>query len=224
MKTVLQVTAVSIVGFGLFGLALFWPAGTFNYWQAWTFIAIFAVLSVIYTIYMAVKNPEVLRRRMHAGPAAETRPVQKIITIGVYVTFTAMLVISALDHRFGWSSVPTVVVLIGDALVVVGLGLTILVVVENNYAASTITVETEQRVVSTGLYGLVRHPMYFGALIMMLGIPLALDSYWGLVTLIPMAIVLVFRILDEEQALSQELAGYTEYTQKVHSRLVPYVW
>ena len=91
-------------------------------------------------------------------------------------------------------------------------------------AASTITVETEQRVVSTGLYGLVRHPMYFGALIMMVGVPLALDSYWGLVTIVPMAIVLVFRILDEEQALSQELAGYTEYTQKVHSRLVPYVW
>src|SRR2546423_13943401 len=159
MKTVLQVMAVSIVGFGLFGLALFWPAGTFNYWQAWTFIGTFAVLSVIYPIYMAAKNPEVLRRRMHAGPVAETRPVQKIITIGVYVTFTAMLVISALDHRFGWSSVPTVVVLIGEVLVGVGLGLTLFVVVENSYVACTITGGTEQQVVATGSFDRGGQPM-----------------------------------------------------------------
>jgi protein-S-isoprenylcysteine O-methyltransferase Ste14 len=115
-------------------------------------------------------------------------------------------------------------VAIGDVLVAVGLGLAMLVVQQNSYAAATITVEAEQTLVSTGLYGLVRHPMYFGALIMMIGTPLALDSYWGLVVLIPSLFVLAFRILDEEEALKQELTGYVEYTDQVHHRLVPGVW
>jgi protein-S-isoprenylcysteine O-methyltransferase Ste14 len=224
MKTALQAIASSLIGLALFGLALFLPAGTFNYWQAWVFIAVFVVLSAVLTIYLGLKNPEVLRRRMHAGPTAETRTAQKIIVANVYLWISAMLVVSALDHRFGWSNVPTAVVLIGDALVAIGLGITMLVVVQNSYAAATITVEADQKVVSTGLYGLVRHPMYAGALIMMMGIPLALDSYWGLVLLIPGLVVLAFRIIDEEQALKQELDGYIEYTQKVHYRLAPHVW
>jgi protein-S-isoprenylcysteine O-methyltransferase Ste14 len=224
MKTAVQATAVSLFGFVLFGLALFWPAGTFNYWQAWVFIAVFAALGTVYTIYMGVKNPDVLRRRMRAGPSAETRPVQKIVAGGVYVTFTALLVFSALDHRYGWSPVPAAVSLAGDALVVIGLGITMLVVVQNNYAAATITVEAGQKVVSTGLYGHVRHPMYFGALIMFLGIPLALGSYWGLVVLIPAVVGVAVRILDEEKALTEELDGYSDYMQQVHSRLVPHVW
>ncbi len=99
-----------------------------------------------------------------------------------------------------------------------------LVVQQNSYAAATVTVEADQKLVSTGLYGLVRHPMYFGALIMTVGLPLALDSYWGIVLIIPGVIVIAFRILDEEKLLTQELAGYSEYTQKVRHRLVPYVW
>ena len=114
--------------------------------------------------------------------------------------------------------------LVGDVLVALGLGITMLVVVQNSYAAANITVEADQKVVSTGLYGLVRHPMYVGALIMMMGIPLALDSYWGLVVLIPGLIALAFRILDEEKMLAQELDGYRDYTEKVHYRLLPYVW
>jgi protein-S-isoprenylcysteine O-methyltransferase Ste14 len=224
MKTVLQVSAGSIVGFALFGLALFWPAGTFNYWQAWTFLAVFVILSAVYTPYLAVKHPEVLRRRMRAGPVAETRTTQRIIVIGIYLWFFGVLIVSALDHRFGWSNVPTAVALIGNALVAIGLGITMLVVIQNSYAAATITVEADQKVVSTGLYALVRHPMYFGALIMMIAIPLALGSYWGLALIIPGVPILAFRILDEEKALREELTGYTEYTQKVHYRLVPYAW
>jgi protein-S-isoprenylcysteine O-methyltransferase Ste14 len=203
---------------------LFWPAGTFDYWQAWVFIAVFTALSAISTLYLVQKNPDVLRRRMRAGPTAETRPVQKIVAAGVYVMFAAVLIVSAFDHRFGWSHVPAAVSLCGDVLVAIGLGLTMLVVVQNNYAAATITVEAGQKVVSTGLYGLVRHPMYSAALIMMVGIPLALGSYWGFLALIPAPIVLVFRILDEESALTEELDGYREYTQNVHYRLVPHVW
>ena len=150
--------------------------------------------------------------------------VQKLINVGIMLTVVAVGVVSALDHRFGWSTVPTAVVVVGNVLVLVGLGLAELVVIQNNYAAATITVEEEQPVVSTGLYGLVRHPMYVGALIMMVGMPLALASYWGLLTLIPGVLVFVARITDEEKALRQELDGYDEYTEKVHYRLVPGVW
>jgi protein-S-isoprenylcysteine O-methyltransferase Ste14 len=224
MKTALQATAISVLGLLAFGLALFWPAGTFDYWQAWVFIAVFAALSLIYTVYLGVKNPDVLRRRMRAGPTAETRPVQKVVAAGVYVVYTALLVISGLDHRFGWSRVPAAVSLSGDVLVALGLGITMLVVIQNSYAAATITVEAGQKVVSTGLYGLVRHPMYSGAIVMLVGIPLALASYWALVALIPVPIGLAYRILDEEKALLQELDGYGEYMQDVHYRLVPHAW
>jgi protein-S-isoprenylcysteine O-methyltransferase Ste14 len=224
MKTALQLTLSSVLGFALFGLALFWPAGTFDYWQAWVFLGIFVVLSAIYSVYLGIKNPEALRRRMRAGPTAETRPVQKIVSSGVVLMFLALLVVSAFDHRFGWSNVPTAIVLIGDVLVAVGLFVTMLVVVQNSYAASNITVEADQKVVSTGLYGFVRHPMYLGGLVMLIGIPLALDSYWGLVVLVPGVFLFVARILDEEKALTDDLDGYREYTRKVQSRLVPHVW
>jgi protein-S-isoprenylcysteine O-methyltransferase Ste14 len=224
MNTGLKAIASSLLGFVYFGVLLFLPAGTFNYWQAWVFIAVFTATTAGPSIYWAMKRPEVLRRRMSAGPLAEARPAQKVIVTGVYLLASAMFVVSALDHRFGWSQVPTAVVAIGDVLVAVGLGLAMLVVQQNSYAAATITVEAEQTLVSTGLYGLVRHPMYFGALIMMIGTPLALDSYWGLVVLIPSLFVLAFRILDEEEALKQELTGYFEYTHQVHHRLVPGVW
>jgi len=213
-----------VFGLVYFGVLLFLPTGTFNYWQAWVFIAVFTAATAGPSIYWAVKRPEILRRRMSAGPLAEARPAQRLIVTAVYLLASATFVVSALDHRFGWSQVPTTVVLIGDVLVAGGLGLAMLVVHQNSYAAATITVEAEQQLVSTGLYGLVRHPMYFGALIMMIGTPVALDSYWGLVVLIPSLVVLAFRILDEEKALTQELSGYVEYTQKVHHRLVPGVW
>jgi protein-S-isoprenylcysteine O-methyltransferase Ste14 len=224
MKTTVQATLFSVIGFALFGVALFWPAGTFDYWQAWVFIGIFVVLGTFYAGYLVIKAPEVLRRRMNAGPAAETRPVQKIVSAGVYLAFMALLVVSALDHRFSWSTVPTPIVLVGDVMVVVGLGLSMLVVLQNHYAAANVTVEADQKVVSTGLYGVVRHPMYSSVMVLLVGVPLSLGSYWGLVVIIPAVVLFVARILDEEKMLSQELDGYREYTDRVHARLVPYVW
>jgi protein-S-isoprenylcysteine O-methyltransferase Ste14 len=135
-----------------------------------------------------------------------------------------MIVVSALDHRFGWSSVPATVCLAGDVLVAIGLGLAMLVVVQNSYAAANVAVEAGQTVIDTGLYGLVRHPMYTGNVIMMLGIPVALGSYWGLVFVIPGLLVLAIRIRDEEELLGQQLDGYSQYAQRVRYRLVPYVW
>jgi protein-S-isoprenylcysteine O-methyltransferase Ste14 len=224
MKIVLQMMASSLFGLVFFGVLLFLPAGSLNYWQAWLFIAVFAVVTTIPSIYLAVKNPEALQRRMRAGPAAETRTTQRIAISGTILSVAALLVVSALDHRFGWSQVPTAVVLAGDVLVAVGLGIAMLVVIQNSYAAATVTVEAEQTVVSTGLYGLVRHPMYVGTLIMMIGTPLALDSYWGLVTIFPGLVALGYRISDEEKMLKGELVGYRGYTKKVHYRLVPGVW
>jgi len=223
MSIGLRVVAQSVFGLVAFGALLFLPAGTLDYWQAWVFLAVFSIASLS-TVYWLKKDPAALERRMHAGPAAETRTVQKVVAAGVYVLFSALLVFSALDHRFGWSPVPAAVSLTGDALVAIGLGIAIFTVIENRYAAATVTVEEGQKVVSTGLYGLVRHPMYVGATIMMAGIPLALDSWWGLAVLIPCLFGVAFRIRDEEKMLTNELSGYREYTQKVHRRLVPYVW
>ena len=224
MKLALQTLASGVFGVAFFAVLLLWPAGTLNYWQAWVFIAVFIVSTMVPSIYLAVKDPAALQRRMKAGPTAETRTVQKLVITGTIVAVVAVLVVSALDHRFGWSDVPVPVVVLGNVLVAVGLGMAQLVVIQNSYAAATITVEADQKVVSTGLYGLVRHPMYVGTLIMMVGTPLALDSYWGLLAIVLALPVLAARIEDEEKMLRQELDGYDEYTRKVHYRLVPGVW
>lgn len=224
MKIALQTLASAIGGVVFFGLLLFVPAGTLRYWQAWVFIAVFVVATIVPSVYLAVTDPEALRRRMKAGPTAETRGVQKLIITATLVAVVAVLVVSALDHRFGWSQVPFAVVVAGDVLVAVGLVTAQLVVVQNSYAAASITVEADQKVVSTGLYGVVRHPMYLGTTVMMIGTPLALDSYWGLLALIAALPVLVARILDEETMLRDELEGYDDYMHKVGYRLVPGVW
>jgi protein-S-isoprenylcysteine O-methyltransferase Ste14 len=224
MKIVLQSLASVAFGLVFFGLALFWPAGTFHYWQAWVFIFVFIFATMGPSLYLAVKMPDALQRRMKAGPFAETRPLQKVIIAGTVLSVAAVLVVSAFDHRFGWSTVPTAVVVIGMVLVFLGLTMAQFVVIQNNYAGATVTVEADQELVSTGLYGFVRHPMYVGTLVMMVGTPLALDSYWGLVGLAPALLILALRITDEEKMLREELDGYQEYMQKVPYRLVPGVW
>jgi len=224
MKVGLQLLASTLGGIAFWGLLLFLPAGTFDYWQAWVFIVVFIVSTMVPTVYLAMKYPTAVQRRMTSGPWAETRLAQRLVMVGLILTVVAVGVVSALDHRFGWSAPPLAAVVIGNVLVAAGIGLAEFVIVQNNYAAATITVEADQPLVSTGLYGLVRHPMYVGALVMMVGTPLALGSYWGLLTSIPGALVFVARITDEEKALRHDLDGYVEYTEKVHYRLVPGVW
>lgn len=216
--------AQTVFGLGFFVAVLFWPAGTFDYWQAWVFLAVFIATTILPSIYLAVRYPDALARRMKAGPTAETRPAQRIIMTITLTLVVATFVLSALDHRFGWSQVPVWLVIVGDVLVAVGLGVAQLVVVQNNYAAATIRVEADQPLVSTGLYGVVRHPMYTGAAVMMVGTPLALDSLWGLLGVVASAPVIAARIRDEEQLLTEELAGYREYMTRVRYRLVPHLW
>ncbi|MED5814925.1 isoprenylcysteine carboxylmethyltransferase family protein [Mycolicibacterium sp. 050232] len=220
----LRVAIQSVLGLVALGALLFLPAGTFNYWQAWAFLAVYAGLSMYFTVYLLRKDKAIVERRMRVGQKAETRPVQKGVVAVIAVLSVATPVFCGFDHRFGWSPVPTVISLVGFAMFVVGLGITMFVIIQNNYASANITVESEQKLVSTGLYGLVRHPMYMGALLMVAGMPLALGSWWALAVLVPVLILYAFRIQDEEKLLRQQLAGYGEYTQRVHYRLVPLVW
>jgi protein-S-isoprenylcysteine O-methyltransferase Ste14 len=222
-------TIPRLVVFGLlepvvFGLLLFLAASTFDYWQAWVFLAVYALSTWIPGAFLQRTNPVALQRRTRGGPAAETRTVQKGVMGSLWLSLAAMIVVSALDHRFRWSSVPAAICWVGDVLVAVGLGVAMLVVIQNSYAAATVRVEEGQKLASTGVYGLVRHPMYTGNVIMMAGIPLALGSYWGLVFVLPVGIVLALRIRDEEKLLNEELDGYRDYTLRVRHRLVPYIW
>jgi protein-S-isoprenylcysteine O-methyltransferase Ste14 len=224
MKLAAQSFGSMVFGLLFFGVALFVPAWTFDYWQAWVFIAVFMVSTLGPSLYIAVKYPEALQRRLRGGPTAETRPAQRIAITAVVGSVVVLLVVSALDHRFGWSTVPLSVTVLGDVLVFAGLTFAQIVIIQNNYAAANITVEPDQTLVSTGLYGLVRHPMYTGTLVMMLGTPLALDSLWGLLALIPGVAALAVRIGDEEKMLTEELSGYREYLDQTPYRLVPHVW
>jgi len=217
--------AVQLLLFPVFmGALLFLPAGTLDYWEAWVFVAVFFACSAAIGIWLMIKDPKLLERRMNVGPAAEKEPAQKIIVVFVMLSFAASGVIPALDHRFGWSDVPTSFVILGDILIALSYLAFYFVLRENTYGASTIQVEENQQVISTGPYALVRHPMYAGAIILMLGIPLALGSWWGLLLFIPGVTVIIWRLLDEERFLSQNLAGYAEYKNRVRYRLVPFVW
>jgi protein-S-isoprenylcysteine O-methyltransferase Ste14 len=224
MKAAIGAAVSNVIAVIALGAVLFVPAGTFNYWQAWALAATYALTTIVPTIYIARTNPAALRRRMRSGPRAEARTLQKFVIIGWMASVFAMMAFSAYDHRVGWSHVPAWACVLGDVLVAAGVTLTMLVVVQNGYAAATVTVETGQPVVSTGVYRFVRHPMYVGGAIIMIGTPLALGSYWGLLFVLPGVGALVLRILDEETLLTQELAGYSEYTQRVRYRLMPYVW
>jgi protein-S-isoprenylcysteine O-methyltransferase Ste14 len=212
--------------FGVVALAalLFIPAGTFDYWQAWLFMAVFVTTSGAITVDLAIRDPKLLERRMHVGPRAEKEPVQKIIVLLAMLVFIAMLVVSALDHRFGWSSVPASVSVLADGLIALAFLFVFFVFRENSFSASTIQIAEGQTVISTGPYALVRHPMYAGALVMLLALPVALGSWWGLLVVVLKLPVLIWRLLDEERFLRQNLAGYAQYQTKVRYRLLPLIW
>ncbi len=204
--------------------ALFLPAWTLNYWQAWVFLAVFFIAVLIITVYLIKRDPGLLERRVKAGSAAETRRSQKIIQFLAAIAFILIFILSALDHRFAWSVLPGYVVVVGDLLVASGLLFVFFVFRENSYASATIEVATEQRLIATGPYAIVRHPMYTGAFIMLAGVPLALGSWWGLLAVIPIIVVIILRLLDEEKFLQTNLAGYSDYLSKVKYRLLPFIW
>src|ERR1043166_5152741 len=206
------------------GLLLFVPAGTVRYWQAWVYLSIFTGASFLTTLYLMRKDQALLDRRMSAGPTAEKRPTQKFIMLCTSIGFIALLVVPAFDHRFGWSTVPLSVVVTGDLLVAIGFYFIFLVYRENTFTSATIEVVENQKVISTGPYAIVHHPMYASASLYLLGTPLALGSYWGLVPIAAMMPFLIWRLFDEERMLASNLPGYTEYQKRVQHRLIPFVW
>jgi protein-S-isoprenylcysteine O-methyltransferase Ste14 len=202
------------------GLLLFLSAGTVEYWQAWGYLTVFFGASLLITLYLMKRDPALLARRLSAGPTAEREKPQKIMMLFASIGFIGLLVVPALDHRFKWSNVPLPVVVAGDLLTALGFYIIFLVYKENTFASATIVVSGDQRVISTGPYAIVRHPMYAGGLLFLLGTPIALGSYWGLLVLAAMMPFLIGRLLNEERFLSKNLPGYTEYCARVRWRLI----
>jgi len=218
----------AIKGTILFVLALwlliFLPAGSVAYWQGWLLWAHFSLWSAAGTWYFLKRDPALVQRRLRSGPGAEREPAQRRIQLFLSIVMCSLFVLSALDHRFGWSGMPWPIAIAGNVLIAAGYFLIFLVLRENSFAASTIEVAPDQTVIATGPYALVRHPMYAGALVMFAGMPLALGSWWGLLLVVPLVAGLIARLRDEEAYLVRNLPGYEAYRNGVRWRLVPGVW
>jgi protein-S-isoprenylcysteine O-methyltransferase Ste14 len=215
--------SVAMLG-AIMALLLFVAAGTLRYWQAWIYLAIFIGATTLTTADLMRRDAALLQRRMKGGPLAETRPAQRLIMLWALICFVALLVVPALDRRFDWSVVPFVGSVAGDVLVALGFCLIFRVYRENTFTAATIEVASDQKVVSTGPYAIVRHPMYAGGSLYIFGTPLGLGSWWGLVPIAVMMPVLIWRLIDEERMLAHSLLGYVEYQKRVRYRLVPFLW
>jgi protein-S-isoprenylcysteine O-methyltransferase Ste14 len=205
-------------------LLVFGTAGTVRYWQGWLYLAVFFGASLLTTLDLMRRDPALLERRMRGGPTAEKRPAQRLVMLGASVGFISLLVLPAFDRRFHWSDVSLGVVIAGDVLMVVGFYFILRVYRENTFTSATIEIAPNQTVVSTGPYAIVRHPMYASALLYVIGTPLALGSYWGLIGVAVMLPFLIWRLFDEERMLVANLPGYVEYQRKVRHRLIPFVW
>ena len=219
-----QAIVQGVCGLLFFIALIFVTAGTWDYWQGWVFLAIFAVSTHAFGIYLALYNKPLLERRLKAGPWHEKEWSQKIIVSLVFVAFLAFIVLPILDYRYSLSRVPAWISLVGNAIIIFSFLALFWVIKTNSWAASNIRVEADQKVIDTGPYAHVRHPMYAGALWLFVGIPLALGSWWSVALLIPFFPVLLWRLLDEEKILVRDLPGYTEYIHKVKYRLIPHVW
>ena len=203
---------------------LFGGAGTFDWWQAWLYLVVYFGASIAITLYLVRKDPALLARRVRGGPWAEKQPVQQVIMVFASVAFIGLTVLPPLDKRFGWSHMPAAVAIAGNVLVALGwLGI-YRVFRENSFTSATIELAPDQRVVSTGPYAIVRHPMYSTALVMLLGAPIALGSWWGLVAMAVISPALIWRIFDEEKFLAANLPGYSSYKEKVRHRLILHIW
>jgi len=203
---------------------LFVPAGSLRFWQGWLYGFVFIAATAVFSVYFLKHDPRLIERRMRVGPLAEQRPSQKIIMAITLIGFVALLVLPGLDYRWHCSNVPRWLVLLANAGVALSFAILFIVLKQNSYAASTITVEADQPVVSTGLYAIVRHPLYSGALLLLGLTPLALGSYWTMLVIPLLFPVLVWRLLDEEHFLKQNLPGYAQYCRATRFRLVPWVW
>ena len=221
MKLIFNALAKYIMGFALIGALLFLPAWTFNYPGAWLFIALLFIPMMFIGVLLFAKAPALLEKRLNNKEKEKTQ--QGIVALSGLM-FPIGFVLSALDFRFGWSSVPFWLMIAASVLFLAGYGMYAEVMRENAYLSRTVEVQENQKVISTGLYGVVRHPMYLATLLMFLPLPLILGSFWGLIPFAFYPVLIVIRLLNEEKVLTNELEGYAEYKTKVKYRLIPFVW
>jgi protein-S-isoprenylcysteine O-methyltransferase Ste14 len=210
--------------FTILALCLFLPAWTLEFWQAWLFLASFFLPILLFTFFLFKRDPRLLERRVKTGLLKETRPYQRFIQAFATVFFIALFLIPGFDHRFKWSTVPSFLVIVSDLAVASGLLIIFFVFRENTFTSAIVEVAKDQHVVSTGPYAVVRHPMYSGAILLLWFTPFALNSWWALLAVPPLVVVVIFRLLDEERYLIQQLAGYGEYCQMVRWKLIPGIW
>ena len=216
-----KVASFFVLAFALTSVMLFLPAGTLDYWQAWLFLVVLFVPVLFLCAYFVKNDPALLKRRLMFKEKGENQ--KKIINSSKAFFFIGFLV-PGLDRRFGWSAVPFELVLLADAVFLLGYYLTFLVFKQNSFAGRTVEIFKGQKLVTTGPYSSVRHPMYSAQLLIYLSLPIALGSYWALIFFLAMPAVLVYRLLDEEKILRKGLAGYNAYCKKTPYRLIPFVW
>ncbi|MFD0678291.1 MULTISPECIES: methyltransferase family protein [unclassified Paenibacillus] len=205
----------------VFFIFLFLPAGSFNFWEAWIYFVIFLGSTFVINGYFLKRDPELIERRSNAK---EKEKEQKIFQTISGISFVGLLVLPGLDYRFDWSNVPLFIVFVADVIVLLGFSIVFLVFKENSYTSAIIEVNENQKVISTGPYALVRHPMYTGAMFIILFTPLALGSIWAVIPSITIIIFIVLRLLNEEKVLLKELKGYEEYCKKTRYHLIPFIW
>jgi protein-S-isoprenylcysteine O-methyltransferase Ste14 len=218
----------TILGFAflmlVLALALFIPAGSLGFWQAWAYLADFALCTILITAYLVKYDQNLLAGRVKAGPVAETQKSQQIIQGLASLFFIGLFIVPGLDYRFHWSHVSPLVSLVSDGFVALGFFIVFLVFRENSYTSAIIEVSDEQKVISTGPYSLVRHPMYAGASLLLIFTPFALGSWVAFPLPLLLILVIAFRSLEEEKFLLKNLSGYEAYCQKVRYRLIPFIW
>ena len=220
VKTILGFAFLMLV----LGLALFLSAGSLGFWQAWVYLGVFGGCTILISVYLFRHDPRLLASRVQAGPTAETQRSQQVIQSLASLFFIAIFVVAGLDFRFHWSHTPPVLSLVSDGFVALGFFIVFLVFRENTYTSAVIEVAEEQKVISSGPYSLVRHPMYSGVILLLVFTPLALGSWVGLPFPLPLIVVVIARLLEEEKYLSAKLPGYAAYRSKVRYHLIPFIW
>lgn len=221
MKLLLKTLMAFLSGLLITGAMLFVPAGTWAYRGAWLFMALLFTPILVMGVVLFIKNPELLRKRLEMK---EREKEQKGVVALSGLLLVASFIVAGLDHRLGWSHVSTTIVVTASVVLLVGYALYAEVLRENVYLSRVVEVQEGQRVIDTGLYGIVRHPMYFAVTLLYLAIPLVLGSWWALLVMSPCILLLAARIKNEEQVLHQGLPGYTDYTKRVRYRMIPWVW
>ena len=221
MKLLIKALFTLILGIVCMGAMLFLPAGGFHYTNGWLFLGLLFVPMAIMGIVLFFKSPDLLKKRLNAK---EKEAAQKGVIAFSALMFPVGFLLSAFDFRYSWSSVPMPLVTVSSVLFLIGYAMYGEVMRENAYLSRTIEVQEGQKVIDTGLYGFVRHPMYLATFLMFLPMPLILGSFWGLIPFALYPVLIVIRVLNEEQVLAGELDGYTDYMKKVKYRLIPFIW